>query len=370
MKKKREPYDLKAPGTEALASKIHHGAFVDQGTLVAFPMCFPGTTMPIVADESRVTALEMTPDGVVYGGTSGRRVHFFVGMFRADTGMVYDMGAVENADSCAAVCCGEGHAAAFVNGPEGGQIVCRDFEPDPFSLIQEWGSTRQPFRHPALIAGGERILHAVSDPTGNRAFGITTGHFFAMDMKSEKVRVVGKMRGRGRLAVDASGAVVGLDEKRSLWRFDPAGNRIERKAIPLPRGDWDKAPMAWSRGSRRAALYLADGKGDLFSLDAAGRFSAALGRIPLAPAGPMAVTFDGRVFGFCGDEIARMFCYDPETARMTDLGIAVSVIQRRRYGYVFGDAVVGREGEIVFGENDNQGHLWLYFPRIRESAAT
>jgi hypothetical protein len=53
---------------------------------------------------------------------------------------------------------------------------------------------------------------------------------------------------------------------------------------------------------------------------------------------------------------------------VTDLGVAVSVIQRRRYGYVFGDAVVGREGEIIFGENDNQGHLWLYFPRVREAA--
>ena len=81
----------------------------------------------------------------------------------------------------------------------------------------------------------------------------------------------------------------------------------------------------------------------------------------------MAVTFDGRVFGFCGDEIARMFCYDPDAGCVTDLGVAVSVIQRRRYGYVFGDAVVGREGEIIFGENDNQGHLWLYFPRIREA---
>jgi hypothetical protein len=42
----------------------------------------------------------------------------------------------------------------------------------------------------------------------------------------------------------------------------------------------------------------------------------------------------------------------------------VSVIQQRRYGYCFGDAVTGRDGEIIFGENDNLGHLWLYFPKI------
>jgi hypothetical protein len=77
------------------------------------------------------------------------------------------------------------------------------------------------------------------------------------------------------------------------------------------------------------------------------------------------VTFDGRVFGFCGDELAKMFCYDPGRREVANLGVAMSVIERRRYGYTFGDAVTGREGEIVFGEDDDGGHVWLYFPRIQ-----
>jgi hypothetical protein len=76
----------------------------------------------------------------------------------------------------------------------------------------------------------------------------------------------------------------------------------------------------------------------------------------------MAVTSDGRLFGFCGDGIAKMFCYDPGRRDITDLGAAVSVLERRRYGFVFGDAVTGRGGEIIFGEDDDLGHLWLYFP--------
>jgi hypothetical protein len=80
--------------------------------------------------------------------------------------------------------------------------------------------------------------------------------------------------------------------------------------------------------------------------------------------GPLAVTFDGRVFGFCGEGIAKLFCYDPNRKEITDLGAAVSVLERRRYGYAFGDAVTGRDGEIIFGEDDDFGHLWLYFPRI------
>lgn len=44
------------------------------------------------------------------------------------------------------------------------------------------------------------------------------------------------------------------------------------------------------------------------------------------------------------------------------------LFERRRYGYVFGDVVTGRDGEIIFGENDNGGHVWLYFPRIMPKA--
>jgi hypothetical protein len=78
----------------------------------------------------------------------------------------------------------------------------------------------------------------------------------------------------------------------------------------------------------------------------------------------MAVTLDGRLFGTCGAEISRLFVYHPVRGQVRDLGVAVSVIERRRYGYVFGDAVVGRDGEIIFGEDDDLGHLWLYFPRV------
>ena len=49
---------------------------------------------------------------------------------------------------------------------------------------------------------------------------------------------------------------------------------------------------------------------------------------------------------------------------MSKLGVAVSVIEQRRYGYQFGAAIAGRDGEIVFGEDDNSGHLWIYFPKV------
>ena len=63
-----------------------------------------------------------------------------------------------------------------------------------------------------------------------------------------------------------------------------------------------------------------------------------------------------------------LFCYDPRKGELRSLGVAVSVLERRRYGYSFGDAAVGRDGQIFLGENDDLGHLWMYFPKIQPQA--
>ena len=276
------------------------------------------------------------------------------------------MGVVDGAEECVAVACGPKGVVAFVNGPAGPRIVSREPQRVPFSLIQEWGFARPPLREHAVPAGAERLVHAVTEPSGKRAIATTLKHLLAVDIETGAVEVLGSVHGTGRLAVDAHGAVLGFDDGNALWRYDPVANKLERRAIALPHGAWRLAPREWARRRGPGLLYTADASGDLFALDKEGRFSGPLCRAPLTPVGPMAVTLDGRVFGFCGDEISRMFRCDPGADKAADLGAAVSVIQRRRYGYVFGDAVVGCDGQIFFGEDDNSGHLWLYFPRIVE----
>jgi len=64
------------------------------------------------------------------------------------------------------------------------------------------------------------------------------------------------------------------------------------------------------------------------------------------------------------------YSFAPASGEVRDVGVAVSVIERRRYGYVFGDAVTGRDGEIILGEDDDLGHLWLYFPKIEPRKGT
>ena len=365
----KKKVDFDSPAVQQEMDHIIHGTFVRQGTMLAFPTGFPGSTIPILADESHITALDVSPQGFVYGGTSGKRAHVFVGMFHGVTGMIFDMKAVDDATHCPAVCCGKSRFVACVNGPSGtGRILASHLQPWPYDLIQEWGFRRPPFEDLGGVAG-EPIVHAVADASRDHAVGVTEHHLFSVDLAALKIQVIAEVSGFGRLTVGSKGSIIGADGAGHLWRFDPQTQKLEPQAFKLPAGRWEKSPAVWARSAQTGLLYTADDDGKLFSFDEQRGFSASLGKTMLTPVYCMAATFDGRVFGSCGPGIAKMFCYDPARREITNLGVAVSLFERRRYGYVFGDAVTGRDGEIIFGEDDDGGHLWLYFPRIQAAGA-
>ena len=368
MSDKKKKIDLDSPAAQQETDNIIHGTFVKQGTMVAFPTGFPGATVPILADESHITALDVSPQGFVYGGTSGKRAHIFVGMFHGVTGMIFDMKAVDGATHCAAVCCGKSKFLACVNGPGGGTILTTRLQPWPYDLIQEWGFERPHFEDLGGVSG-EPIVHAVADASRDHVVGVTAHHLFTVDFAAPKVQTVAEVLTCGRIAVGSKGNIVGPDGQGHLWSFNCQTQKLEPQAFKLPAGRWEKSPAVWARSAQSGLLFTADDDGQIFSFDEQVGFSAPLGKTMLAPVYCMAATFDGRVFGSCGSGIAKMFCYDPRRREITNLGAAVSLFERRRYGYVFGDAVTGRDGEIVFGEDDDGGHLWLYFPRIQAASA-
>ncbi|HID56846.1 TPA: hypothetical protein EYP37_09980 [Candidatus Poribacteria bacterium] len=339
-------------------------SFTRQGTMIAFPLCFPGASAPIPADESHITALDIAPDGTIHGGTSGRRVHIFAADLRGAKGAVFDMGAVEDATYCAAICCGRDKFIACLNGPEGGRVIRGRLQRLPHDLIQEWGFRREGFEDLGEIVPGERTLHAIADSSREKAILLTERHLASVEIESGLIEVIGELEGSGRLALGSEGDILGMDGSDSLWRYDPLGGSLTRKAIPLPEGSWGDHPLFWAKDPVDGRLYTADDDGRLFSFAEGEGFSEMLGKTPFSPVGPMAVTFDGRLFGMCGAEMANLFCYDPADRSVTRLGVPVSVIERRRYGYVFGDAVLGPDGQIFFGEDDELGHLWIYFPSI------
>ncbi len=64
------------------------------------------------------------------------------------------------------------------------------------------------------------------------------------------------------------------------------------------------------------------------------------------------------------DDIAHLFVHDPGRGSVADLGIPLSTLAARQYGYHFTRAVVGRDGEIYFGQDERVNHLWVYFPPV------
>lgn len=356
-------FDPNSPQIKAYLNELAH-QFVREGTMVAFPTCLPGMTTPITHDESRITALDINADGHVYGGTSGRQAHLFAAAFHGLTGIVLDAGMPDGATSTEAVCCGASGAIAFVNGPHGGRAVVVPHIDLAEDWIQEWGLGEPVLKSLGECVSGEAVVHAVTAASG-KIVGVTSRHVFTVDCDSGLISAAGEAPGRGHLAVGRSG-IFGQDDDSKLWRFDVPSGKIHRGDIDLPKGDW-RRPLRWARDRESGRLFTADANGQLFSFDESRGFRP-VGKAHLAPVGPIAVIPDGRLFGFCGDEMANLFCCDPASGAVTNLGVAASVLEQRRYGYQFGDAVVGREGEIVFGEDDNGGHLWLYFPRIAGTA--
>jgi hypothetical protein len=359
-------FDPNSPDIKAYENELAH-QFVREGTMVAFPMCLPGMTTRIIHDECRITALDIDSDRQIYGGTSGRQAHLFTAAFHDLTGVVLDVGAVADGTSSVAVCCGKSRILVFVNGARGGRVIAIPKIDLAQDWIQEWGLDPPVIQDLGECVPGEPVVHAICDTSRSTAIGITTGHLFNVDVESGKVTVIGQVSGGGHLAITNSG-VFGQDEGARLWHFDLASGKIRRAAVDLPEGEWT-TPLRWARGGDPGQLLTADAAGQLFSFDGNKGFHL-LGRAHLAPVGPMAMTADGRLFGFCGDEMANLFCCDTISGGVSNLGVAASVLEQRRYGYQFGDAVTGPDGEIIFGEDDNDGHLWLYFPKIKRAART
>jgi len=370
MQTKTKPqFDPDSPKIKAYLDDVHHGTFIKEGTMVACATCFPGMTTPITLDESHITALDGTPEGTLYGGTSGRQAHLFVAQFHGLGGVVLEMGMPEGANQTVAACCADSRLFAFVNGAKGGRAVSvpqTDLSGEDF--IQEWGVTRPEIIDHGECVAGEPVVHAVTDKERKTVIAVTSRHIVTIDVTVDdarlKVQYAGEAPGLGPIALGSRGSIFGRDEGDSLWRFDIAKSRIHRHAVVLPEG-FGGVPLSWATDPESGLLYTAGADGRIFSFSEGKGFSGALAQAPLPNVGPMAVTFDGRLFGFCGNEMSKMFCFDPASGKVTNLGVAASVLERRRYGYTFSTAVTGRDGEIVFGENDNGGHLWLYFPRIR-----
>ena len=346
------------------SNPVNLNRFIKEGTFAAFPLCFPGISQIIPPDESHITALDRGPEGFIYGGTSGFKSHLFVGMFHGALGAVFDIGVVKNTNECSAICCGKEKFIACLNGPEGGKLVTGKLQSVPDQLMEDWNFVREPFEKLGTLPDGEKIIHAISEPSKKFIIGITNKHIFKAQFDFVKIEIIGEIKGAGRITITSNSSIIGKDNENSLWKFNPETGEFNNNFFKLPEETWKVTPNRWARDPNTGKLYTADDEGYLYSYLEEEGFIGPLEKVPASPVGPMAVTNDGRLFGFSGKEETNLFVYYPTKNKIEQLGIAASYLERRRFGYKWGDAVLGKDGEIFLGEEDNQGHLWIYFPSI------
>ena len=266
MEQQQERPRMNTPEMQALRRQIEEESYTKEGMMIAFPTCFPGVTIPIPHDESRITALDIIPTGIIYGGTSGYQTHLFSASFYGIKGAVVDLGIVKDANQCVAVCCGKTNFAAFVNGPKGGgrAIIVRNSRIST-DLIQEWGFDKPTFEDLGECIPGEPLVHAVADASADIIIGTTSKHVFKLDLNTKKIEVLGEAPAGGHVARASKGGFVGKESNSSLWHYNSSANSFKRNAIKLPsEGAWN-LPLMWARDNQSGVLYTADEEGKLFS---------------------------------------------------------------------------------------------------------
>lgn len=345
------------------AHSLNQG-FVTEGRFLAFPLAMPDETYPLPPDESRVTSLLVTADGLrVYGTTGGERCHVFVASHKGAAGGVLDLGVIPNATSlpCLLPAADEGHGDPLMvgaNTPQGFALY-RFAAGLPQDTIQEPGFVQPDFEEAAREP--DHVLVDANAGAGNEAWCLTDGGMLRLNPETgERHWLDGGAPGRASRLVELSGGKLAwLDAKGTVHAVHVASGDHESTDLGLPAPGAGSAFCAFGE-----SLVCADGEGLLRLIDLDGGTVREIGRTCLPHVQCLAALPDGRVYGACGTGIGHFFRAHLGNGNIADLGAIVSVVVAKRYGFEFSCAVIGRDGEVCLGENDRGGHLWVYLPPV------
>jgi hypothetical protein len=353
------------------------GEFVREGTMLALPLCFPGQSSPPPAGETAARSMCVGTNGTLYIGTHGERAHVLAAVLRQDAGIVVDRGVVPDATGISCLCVRDEWLFILASGPGGGVLLRTKAFAGSF-YIQEWGIMKSPLEEVAAFSFNVEP-GAVASADGACLYGVIggSGEIVCIDTESAKVEARWDAKGEGRygsaLCLDCEGNLWGTAGKAAIWTVDTRTGGLERlpRAVPCAAGREQHTQVsAWAVDPVTGILYggtLPDGF--LFSLDPATRRIRSLGKpVRQGVITCMTVGNDGRLFGIAGDadDICHLFAHDPRHGTLEDLGIPVSTLTLREYGYHFGCALTGRDGEIYLGQDERVNHLWVYYPRVPE----
>lgn len=348
-----------------------YSEFVREGLFVAMPLRFPSVSTGIADDNAFVAHLAEGPGGgrSMLGICHGAEQHLFAAVLTAPTGYVVDLGCIDEADELTTV----GWRETDLHIPHlfaGGRID------DDGALwagkgyffadgIQEWGLNRPLFGRVQTFPG-EPVRDAVALEDG--VLCLTDWAVYLLDAEMGEVKArqpfqcVRCMRGARlmpcgdrRVLLDDAGRVHEILASQSA-ELQIVPHDVQLPAMDLP------TIVTTHRGEHE--LIVGDGQGMIVTANLDARTVCEHDPAPLAPVHCLAALPDGRIYGFCGDEIGRLFRTCALSCETTDLDVVATVYGARRYAYCMACALTNPDGHIVFGEYDRGGHLWIYCPPL------
>lgn len=336
--------------------------FVQEGLFLALPTGVPGWGTPLPPDECRITSLTHGPR-CIYGVTAGPKPHVLAADYRGSVCYARSMGPVTDAKSLAGVAVTQGEHGSdrlfIAANTASGCVLLRTANHPVDDVIQEPTFGNPPYEPalPALAATAYDVATAGSEGV----WVLTDGGVQYADLKTGtwKSVVDAKSAAARRFLYKEAGCAWYADAEGQVWQL--MHDTTKRTALKL------SGTLQTIGGARKPdAVPVVDAEGCVRLLDLKNERSLQAGRSPLPRVQVLCTVPDGRIFGLCGDGIGAFFRMDPQAGECVILGAVVATVGVRRYGFEFSCAIAGQDGEIVLGEHDRGGHLWLYYPRQKE----
>jgi len=360
------------------------GVYVTEGYFISRRLRYTSQYHEIPDYSSAITSLAMGPGGEIYGATSGETAHVFLynpnPPFDAVTIMASLEGETDVRRSLVwekeqSVICGTRSTGQAPEGWEGGALY-RLTAPGFFiDTVQEWPRGSGEAERLCVPVPGEGIAALAIDRSRRRVYGLSdrTGVFFIYDLESATVDNRGPIDAAWHfsenLMITPDGLVLTTGAAGHILRYDPATDVVEEpnRTVPSYPGRSAYARIdSWTYDQTTGRFYVGDkADGLLYWLDPRTLETCLLGK-PTNRIGirALAATPDGRVFGMAGqgDDVCQMFVYEPHSRQLRNLGLPLSCIEEKRYGFNFECAVTGPQGQVYFGESERSSRLFVYFP--------
>jgi len=339
------------------------GDFVTEGTFLALPVAFPGVSRPVGDEHCQLHRLCLSPGGgTVYAAARGPQPHLFQFAPKGTFGYAVDLGVEDGEEIVALVARPAEWSDQLLVAvrTEGGTRLIERNAAAMSTGIQEWQVGRSRAHVLLDLAGVEpRDLLLLSDglQVALLGGGMCRLYRWTENALEPLAEVVVPANATGLIGDSSSGLMIVVGDKGDFLRIGEDG---DTQAFRVEGFD---GAGAWAR--HPAGLVWADADGRIMEWTLGEAAARLRGRVRLTPVHALARLPDGRIFVSAGADIAHWYVLEEGCDWGRDLGVPVSTLSTRRYGFQFADLLVGRDGEIYAAEDDRGGHLWIYFPPVR-----